>query len=140
MSAAGRRTSRRRPARQSMTRNLARGCVRACRIVLDGEGSMKGIIIAGGFGTRLKPLTYNRPKHLLPVANRPFLEYQVALLKRHGIREILFATNYFADQIERRFGDGSACGVSLRYAGETTPLGTAGALPHPAAIPPPAAR
>ena len=57
---------------------------------------MKGIIIAGGFGTRLRPLTYSRPKHLLPVGNRPFLEYQVALLRAHGVTEIVFATNYFA--------------------------------------------
>ena len=61
---------------------------------------MKGIIIAGGAGTRLRPLTYTRPKPLIPVVNRPFLEYQVALLKRHGIDEIIFATNYMAEKIE----------------------------------------
>ncbi|HZP84968.1 MAG TPA: sugar phosphate nucleotidyltransferase, partial [Chthonomonadaceae bacterium] len=55
---------------------------------------MKGIIIAGGLGTRLRPLTYQRPKPLVSVANRPFLEYQVALLRAHGIDDIVFATNY----------------------------------------------
>lgn len=95
---------------------------------------MQGIIIAGGFGTRLRPLTYTRPKHLLPVANRPFLEYQVALLRRHGVTEIVFATNYFAEQIEAHFGDGSRFGVHLRYAVETVPLGTAGAIRNAAAL------
>ncbi|GAB4452330.1 MAG: hypothetical protein OHK0029_03020 [Armatimonadaceae bacterium] len=89
---------------------------------------MKGIIIAGGAGTRLRPLTYTRPKPLIPVVNRPFLEYQVALLKRHGITEIIFCTNYLADQIEGHFGNGSAFGVSMQYAIEETPLGTAGAI------------
>jgi mannose-1-phosphate guanylyltransferase/phosphomannomutase len=89
---------------------------------------MKGIIIAGGAGTRLRPLTYTRPKPLIPVVNRPFLEYQVALLKRHGIDEIIFCTNYMADKIAAHFGDGSAFGVSMRYAIEEQPLGTAGAI------------
>ena len=89
---------------------------------------MIGIIIAGGAGTRLRPLTYVRPKPLIPVVNRPFLEYQVALLKRHGIDEIVFCTNYMADQIAGHFGDGSRFGVRMRYAIEETPLGTAGAI------------
>ncbi len=89
---------------------------------------MKGIIIAGGFGTRLIPLTYSRPKHLLPVANRPFLEYQVALLRESGVDEIVFATNYFAEKIEAHFGDGTHFGVKMRYALEDQPLGTAGAI------------
>jgi NDP-sugar pyrophosphorylase family protein len=97
---------------------------------------MKGIIIAGGFGTRLRPLTYDRPKHLLPVANRPFLEYQVALLKRHGVSDIIFATNYQAHQIEAHFGDGSRFGVTMRYALEKEPLGTAGAIRNAAALAP----
>lgn len=90
--------------------------------------SMKGIIIAGGLGTRLRPLTYRRPKPLVPVANRPFLEYQVALLRKHGIEDIVFATNYMADRIESHFGDGSRFGVRMRYALEETPLGTGGAI------------
>ncbi|MFM7322475.1 MAG: sugar phosphate nucleotidyltransferase [Armatimonadota bacterium] len=89
---------------------------------------MIGIIIAGGAGTRLRPLTYVRPKPLVPVVNRPFLEYQVALLKRHGIDEIVFCTNYMADKIAGHFGDGSRFGVRMRYAIEETPLGTAGAI------------
>lgn len=89
---------------------------------------MKGIIIAGGLGTRLRPLTYARPKPLVPVANRPFLEYQVALLRKHGIEEIAFATNYMADAIESHFGDGARFGVRMHYAVEKSPLGTGGAI------------
>jgi NDP-sugar pyrophosphorylase family protein len=95
---------------------------------------MKGIIIAGGAGTRLRPLTYTRPKPLIPVVNRPFLEYQVALLKRHGITEIIFCTNYLADQIEGHFGNGSRFGVSMQYALEEKPLGTAGAIKNAQAL------
>ncbi|HLJ56122.1 MAG TPA: nucleotidyltransferase family protein, partial [Chthonomonadaceae bacterium] len=88
----------------------------------------KGIIIAGGLGTRLRPITYRRPKPLVSLANRPFLEYQVALLKKHGITDIVFATNYLAEKIEEHFGDGSRFGVTMRYAIEETPLGTGGAI------------
>jgi NDP-sugar pyrophosphorylase family protein len=73
-------------------------------------------------------LTYLRPKPLVPVANRPFLEYQVAHLRQYGIEDIVFATNYMADQIEGHFGDGSRFGVRMRYALEETPLGTGGAI------------
>ncbi len=89
---------------------------------------MRGIIIVGGLGTRLRPLTLRRPKPLLSVANRPFLEYQVAQLRAAGVEEIVFATNYLADRIEAHFGDGSRFGVRMRYAQEKEPLGTAGAI------------
>lgn len=95
---------------------------------------MKGIIIAGGLGTRLRPITYQRPKPLVSLANRPFLEYQVALLKKHGIDDIVFATNYMAEKIEGHFGDGSRFGVRMRYAIEETPLGTGGAIRNAADV------
>jgi len=95
---------------------------------------MKGIIIAGGLGTRLRPLTYQRPKPLVPVANRPFLEYQVALLRKHGITDIVFATNYMAEQIEGHFGNGSRFGVKMQYAVEHEPLGTGGAIRNAAQL------
>jgi NDP-sugar pyrophosphorylase family protein len=95
---------------------------------------MKGIIIAGGLGTRLRPLTFHRPKPLVPVVNRPFLEYQVALLKQHGIEDIVFATNYKAEMIEGHFGDGSRFGVRMRYAIEDQPLGTGGAIRNAADV------
>lgn len=95
---------------------------------------LKGIIIAGGLGTRLRPLTYGRPKPLVSVANRPFLEYQVALLKKYGVDDIVFATNYMADKIEAHFEDGSRFGVKMRYAIEDQPLGTGGAIRNAADV------
>jgi mannose-1-phosphate guanylyltransferase len=88
----------------------------------------RGVIIAGGFGTRLRPLTLARPKPLMPLANRPFLEYQVALLRSAGITEVVFATNYLAEQIEEHFGDGSAHGVHMIYKEEKEPMDTGGAV------------
>lgn len=92
------------------------------------NGRYRGVIIAGGFGTRLRPLTLTRPKPLMPLANRPFLEYQVALLHSAGIEEIVFATNYLADQIESHFGDGAEHGVRMIYKEEKEPLDTGGAV------------
>lgn len=89
---------------------------------------LRAVIIAGGLGTRLRPLTLRRPKPLIPVANRPFLEYQVAQLRAAGVQEIVFATNYMADRIEHHFGDGSRFSVRMYYALEREPLGTAGAI------------
>jgi NDP-sugar pyrophosphorylase family protein len=95
---------------------------------------MKGVIIAGGPGTRLRPLTYVRPKPIVPVVNKPFLEYQVDLLKRHGISDIIFCTNYMAEMIEAHFGDGSSHGVRMSYVIEESPLGTAGAVKNAESI------
>ncbi len=89
---------------------------------------MQGIIIAGGKGTRFRPLTYIRPKPLIPVVNKPLLEYQVEQLRLHGVDRIVFATNYLAEKIEEHFGDGSRFGVEMRYAIEESPLGTGGAI------------
>ena len=93
-----------------------------------GPCCWRGSLSREGLGTRLRPITYRRPKPLMSLANRPFLEYQVALLKKHGITEIVFATNYMAEKIEAHFGDGSRFGVRMRYALEETPLGTGGAI------------
>lgn len=84
--------------------------------------------MAGGQGTRLRPLTCDRPKPLVPVANRPVLEHLVRLLKKHGFDEIYLTTHYLPDRIERALGDGSQFGVELHYAIEPHPLGTAGAV------------
>ncbi len=89
---------------------------------------MQGIIIAGGQGTRLQPLTFVRPKPLIPVLNRALLEYQVELLRANGVDRIVFATNYMAEAIEAHFGNGGRFGVEMRYAVESEPLGTAGAI------------
>jgi NDP-sugar pyrophosphorylase family protein len=89
---------------------------------------MIGVIIAGGEGTRLRPLTYHTPKPLLPLCGRPIIDYQVELCRRHGITDIVVNLHYLADALSRHLGDGSALGVRIRYSKETAPLGTAGAV------------
>ncbi|MFA5104195.1 MAG: NDP-sugar synthase [Candidatus Margulisiibacteriota bacterium] len=89
---------------------------------------MKAVIIAGGLGTRMRPLTYNRPKPVVSVANRPFVAYQIELLKRYGITEIILNLHYLPKNMELLLGDGRELGVKLIYSIEKTPLGTAGAV------------
>jgi len=89
---------------------------------------MKAVIMAGGEGTRLRPLTSNAPKPLLPIANRPMMEHVIGLLARHGITDIVVTVAFMANAIKTYFGDGSDFGVSIRYADEPVPLGTAGSV------------
>ncbi len=89
---------------------------------------MKAVVMAGGEGSRLRPLTSRRPKPLAPVANKPVMHHIVDLLRRHGITEIVATLHYLADEIESYFGDGSEFGVQMSYVVEDTPLGTAGAV------------
>ncbi|MBI3566461.1 MAG: NDP-sugar synthase [Elusimicrobia bacterium] len=89
---------------------------------------MKAAILIGGQGTRLRPFTLESPKPLLPVLNRPFLEYQFRVLRAHGVRETVLCTSYRAEDFRRAFGDGRRLGMKLRYVRETIPLGTGGAL------------
>ena len=89
---------------------------------------MKAVILAGGEGTRLRPLTSNQPKPMMPLVNRPMMEYIVTLLGRHGFDDIVVTVAYLANQIRDYFGDGSEFGVRMRYATEENPLGTAGSV------------
>lgn len=89
---------------------------------------MKAVILAGGEGTRLRPLTSNQPKPMMPLVNRPMLEHIVHLLARHGFDDIVVTVAYLANQIRDYFGDGSDFGVRMRYASEEQPLGTAGSV------------
>ena len=89
---------------------------------------MKAVLMAGGEGSRLRPLTSRRPKPLAPVAGIPVMEHIVNLLRTHGFGEIVATLHYLADEIEAWFGDGSANGVTMHYVVEDTPLGTAGAV------------
>lgn len=84
--------------------------------------------MAGGEGTRLRPLTSNVPKPMLPIANRPMMEHVVDLLRRHGFDDIVVTVAFLANQIKTYFGDGSEHGVRISYADEPTPLGTAGSV------------
>ncbi len=89
---------------------------------------MKAVIMAGGEGTRLRPLTSNAPKPMLPLVNRPMMEHVVELLKRHGIDDIVVTVAFMASAIRTYFGDGSEYGVRMTYATEESPLGTAGSV------------
>ncbi len=89
---------------------------------------MKAIIMAGGEGTRLRPLTCNRPKPMVPVLNKPVMEHIVDLLKRHNITEIGVTLQYMPQVIQDYFGDGTDFGVKMHYFIEETPLGTAGSV------------
>lgn len=89
---------------------------------------MKAVILAGGEGTRLRPLTSNTPKPMMPLANKPMMEHIVNLLSLHGFDEIVVTVAFLANQIRDHFGDGSDFGVTMRYATEDSPLGTAGSV------------
>ena len=84
--------------------------------------------MAGGEGTRLRPLTSNAPKPMLPLANKPMMEHIVELLKRHGFDDIVVTVAFLANPIRTYFGDGSEFGVRMVYATEEQPLGTAGSV------------
>ncbi|MFA6317387.1 MAG: NDP-sugar synthase [Elusimicrobiota bacterium] len=89
---------------------------------------MLALILIGGQGTRLRPFTCSRPKPLLPLVNRPFLEYQFDALRAHGIKDAVLCTSYLPGQFRKVFGDGRRLGMRLRYVHETRPLGTGGAV------------
>jgi mannose-1-phosphate guanylyltransferase/phosphomannomutase len=89
---------------------------------------MKAVILAGGEGTRLRPLTSNQPKPMMPVVNQPMMEHIVRLLARHGFDDIVVTVAFLANHIRNYFGDGSEFDVRLRYATEESPLGTAGSV------------
>ncbi len=88
---------------------------------------MQGLILAGGKGTRLRPLTVYTPKPMVPVLNRPFLLYQIEVLQRAGITDITLSLSYQPDKIQHILGNGSEYGVNLRYITEPSPMGTGGA-------------
>jgi len=93
---------------------------------------MKGVIMAGGFGTRLRPLTCNIPKPMVPLANKPMLEHIIALLKKHGIKDIVAILYYQPDVIMDYFGDGDKFGVDITYVTASQDLGTAGSVKNAA--------
>lgn len=89
---------------------------------------MQVVILAGGIGTRLRPLTYDAPKPMLGINKKPFLEYLIIYLKKQGLNKILICTGYMSDKIISYFKDGSKFGVNIQYSDEGNPIGTGGAL------------
>ena len=88
---------------------------------------MQALILAGGKGTRLRPLTVYTPKPIVPFLNKPFLCYQIEILQRAGIADIALSLSYQPDKIEHLLGNGAEYGVNLRYITEPSPMGTGGA-------------
>ncbi|MCW1296174.1 MAG: sugar phosphate nucleotidyltransferase [Candidatus Parvarchaeota archaeon] len=94
-----------------------------------GEGKLrKAFILAGGKGTKLKPITYEIPKPMMPVKGRPILEYTIDLLREQEVRDIIISVGYLGDKIKNYFGNGEKFGVKIIYVEEETQLGTAGPL------------
>jgi len=89
---------------------------------------LQAVILVGGEGTRLRPLTYETPKPMVPLLGVPFLERTMVRLARAGVTRVILAAGYLPTAIEQHFGDGSRLGLALRYVVEAVPLGTAGAL------------
>jgi mannose-1-phosphate guanylyltransferase/phosphomannomutase len=89
---------------------------------------MKAVVMAGGEGSRLRPLTVTRPKPMVPIVGRPVMEHILNLLKAHGITEVVVTVQYMASAIEDYFGDGNQFGMHISYSREEVPLGTAGSV------------
>jgi len=89
---------------------------------------MQAVVMAGGEGSRLRPLTINRPKPMVPIVDKPCLGHIFELLKRHGIEDSFVTLQYLASVIQDSYGDGGAIGMHLRYSIEESPLGTGGSV------------
>ena len=88
---------------------------------------MQALILAGGEGTRLRPLTSTIPKPVVPLVGRPFISYMLQWLRRHGVDDVILGCGFMADAVRDVLGDGSGLGIRLRYLEEPRPLGTGGA-------------
>ena len=91
---------------------------------------MKAIILVGGQGSRLLPITCKTPKAMVPILNRPFLEHLLLYLKKFGVTEVIFAIGHLADTIQHGFGNGFGCDIRLSYSVERSAMGTAGAVKY----------
>ena len=90
---------------------------------------MKAVVMAGGEGSRLRPLTSRRPKPLVPVAGRPIMEHILTLLREHGITEVVVTLQYLGSEIRNYFGDGSEVGLDIHYVVEEHPPGASATPP-----------
>ncbi len=89
---------------------------------------MQVVILAGGLGTRLRPLTQKLPKPMVLIKGKPFLEYQLEMLKKNGFEDFILCIGYLGEKIEEYFGNGKKIGIHIKYSKENEPLGTGGAL------------
>jgi len=98
------------------------------------SATLQAVILVGGEGTRMRPLTDTRAKPMLPLVDRPMVEHQLDHLRRHGVRDVVFSCGYRPEAIESHFGDGSSLGMRLGYVVDPEPLGTAGAVKNAEAL------
>ena len=98
-----------------------------CRMLYNAQ-LMNALILAGGFGTRLKEVIHDRPKVMAPINGRPFSEYVLVMLHRHGITDVVISTGYLGEYVTSYFAGGEKLGLRIRYSDEPRPLGTGGAL------------
>src|SRR5947208_9159465 len=91
---------------------------------------MQAVILVGGEGTRLRPLTSTVPKPVVPLVDRPFLAYMLEWLAGHGVDDVVLSCGFMADGVRNVLGDGSGLGVRIQYVQEQQPLGTGGAIKH----------
>lgn len=109
-------------------KRCVQGLLTMDELLHEPKAMLQAVIMAGGAGSRLRPLTEDTPKPMLPVAGKPIMEHIVGQLSRYGIRDVSVTTHYKGDKIVDYFGDGEKFGVSLTYVNELSPLGTAGSL------------
>lgn len=96
--------------------------------LVDNLSNIGSVILVGGLGERLRPLTHETPKPMLPIRGKPIVEHQIMLLKKYGVTKIVVCGHYLFSKIKEYFGDGSKLGVEIEYIDEPSPLGTGGAL------------
>jgi mannose-1-phosphate guanylyltransferase/phosphomannomutase len=89
---------------------------------------VKAVVMAGGEGTRLRPLTSNQPKPMVPIVGKPCMEHILDLLREHGLDDVIVTLAFMPQAIRGYFGDGEAYGLSVRYSVEESPAGTAGSV------------
>jgi mannose-1-phosphate guanylyltransferase len=91
---------------------------------------LQAVILVGGEGTRLRPLTSTVPKPLVPLVDRPFISFMLEWLRQHGIEDVIMSCGFLATSVRNVLGDGSSVGIKLRFVEEPDPRGTAGALKY----------
>src|ERR687886_1986792 len=89
---------------------------------------MKAVVMAGGEGTRLRPLTSNQPKPMVPIVGKPCMEHILELLRSHGLEDVVVTVAFLPQAIRSYFGDGESLGLNIEYSVEDSPLGTAGSV------------
>jgi mannose-1-phosphate guanylyltransferase/phosphomannomutase len=95
---------------------------------MEGSAAMKAVVMAGGEGTRLRPLTSNQPKPMVPIVGKPCMEHILELLREHGLEDVVVTLAFLPQSIRGYFGDGETLGLRMEYSVEETPLGTAGSV------------